>query len=153
MNVDWNSESDLATRLVGTAIRLTRTLRTLTRSSAYSGPQVSALTAIVFSGRITGRDLARLEEVTPATISRLVVELERCDLVLREPDIADARKQWISATSRGKAAVVEGHARRVQPLLEATTALSQKERAELDAGLRIIEGLITTMANARLTTP
>ena len=150
---DWNSESDQATRLVGVAIRLTRTLRALTRTSAYGGPQISALAAIVSSGRITGRDLARLEEVTPATISRLVVELERSDLVRREHDIADARKQWISATSNGRAVVIEGHARRVQPLLKATAALSEMERAELDAGLKIIEGLVTALANARLAAP
>ena len=150
---DWKSESDQATRLVGVAIRLTRTLRALTRTSAYGGPQISALAAIVSSGRITGRDLARLEEVTPATISRLVVELERSDLVRREHDIADARKQWISATSHGRAVVIEGHARRVQPLLKATAALSEMERAELDAGLKIIEGLVTALANARLAAP
>lgn len=145
-NLEWDAESDQAGRLVGAAIRLTRTLRALTRVSAYSGPQISALAVIIVSGRILARDLARAEEVTPATISRLVAELERAGLVVREADPRDARKQWIVATSRGQAVVVQGHARRIAPLAQATAVLTDEERKKLDEGLAIIEALVEAIA-------
>lgn len=140
--LEWGAESDQASRLVGAAIRLTRTLRALTRVSAYSGPQISALSVILVSGKIVARDLARIEEVTPATISRLVATLEDAGLVQRRADATDARKQWISATPKGEAVVVQGHARRIAPLAQATAALSDEDRVKLDEGLRIIEALI-----------
>lgn len=146
---EWDRDAGLAGRLVAAAIKLTRTLRAVSRASAYSGPQISALAVILSAGRLLARDLARWEEVTPATISRLVADLEREGLVRREPDEIDTRKQWISATPRGAAVVLEGHARRIAPLMEAAEALSEADKAKLDEGLKIMERLIEAVAARR----
>ena len=72
------ADQQLADDMVMAAIRLTRTLRMLNRGSALSGPKISVLAVVAHAGRITARDLARLEEVTPATISRLLASMEDC---------------------------------------------------------------------------
>ena len=140
-------EDLLADRLIWAAVRLTRTLRALTKSSALTGPQISALSVIVFSGRIAARDLARLEEVTPATISRLIADLEAEGIVRREADKRDARVQWISATPKGARLITEGHRRRLAPLAKAIAALSRKERQTIDEAIELIEGLTKAAAS------
>lgn len=122
---------DLADTVVMNAIRLTRTLRAHRRDEHLTGPEVSALAVIVHAGRIAARDLAALEEVTPATISRLVAAMEAKDLVRRTPDKRDSRVQWISATPLGARSIRVGHDRRLAPLTAVLAALPREKRAKL----------------------
>ena len=129
----------LADRLVMAAIRLTRTLRAQARSGRFSGPQISALAVIVYSKRISARDLAALEEVSAAAISKLIKAMEAEGLVRRTPDRTDARLQWISATAKGTRLVREGHAHRIAPLAAAIAALPDGRRAAVDRACAIVE--------------
>src|SRR5262245_37397495 len=103
----------LADSIAVISVRLVRTLRGLSRSADLSEPEVSALSAIAYSGRLLARDLAGMEGVTPATVSRLVRALEVKGLVRKGSDRQDARKQWLTATPLGKRRIEEGHARRL----------------------------------------
>lgn len=137
---------ELANETVMAAVRLTRTLRALTRSSGLSGPRISALAVVVHAGRIAGRDLAQFEEVTPATISRLVAALEADGLVTRNRDEQDTRVQWISATAQGRRLIEHGHRKRLLPLARRVAKLSDVERAQLAAGAALSQRLVAEMA-------
>lgn len=136
----------LANETVMAAVRLTRTLRALTRSSGLSGPRISALAVVVHAGRIAARDLAQFEEVTAATISRLVTALEEDGLVTRSRDERDTRVQWIVATAQGKRLIEQGHRKRLLPLARRIARLSDAERAHLAAGAALSQRLVREMA-------
>ena len=140
------SESDLADALVMAAIRLTRTLRALNRNSSLSGPQISLLSVVVYAGQIAARDLARHEEVTPATISRLIASLEEQKLIVRKRDTTDTRVQWITATARGRQLVRDGHRRRLAPLVDAIHRLPPAQRETLRAATGIVGQLTQDLA-------
>ena len=55
-----------------------------------SAPRLSALSVLVFAGPKRIGELARLEQVEPPTMTRLVDGLVRDGLVAREPDPDDA---------------------------------------------------------------
>jgi DNA-binding MarR family transcriptional regulator len=139
-------DSDLADALVMAAIRLTRTLRALNRNSSLSEPQISLLSVVVYAGRIAARDLARHEEVTPATISRLITSLENEQLIVRKRDATDSRVQWITATARGRQLVRDGHRRRLAPLVEGIHRLQTSQRDTLRAATGIVEELTRELA-------
>jgi DNA-binding MarR family transcriptional regulator len=139
------SPRDLADALVLNAIRLTRTLRALRRNEHLTGPEISALAVIVYSKRIAARDLARLEEVTPATISRLVAAMEVKGLVRRTPDRRDSRLQWIAATPLGVRRINEGHERRLGPLVALLAALPREKRAKLADAAAILSEVIVAV--------
>lgn len=143
------SPRDLADALVMNAIRLTRTLRALRRSEHLTGPEVSALAVIVHAKRIAARDLAALEEVTPATISRLVAAMEAKGLVRRTPDRRDSRLQWIAATPLGVRRIRAGHERRLAPLTAVLTALPREKRAKLAEASVILAEATAALQNSK----
>lgn len=135
----------LADSIAVACVRLVRTLRGLSRSSDLTEPEISALSAIVYSKGVFARDLASLEGVTAATISRLVAELETKDLVRRAPDRRDARLQRIEATALGNRRIREGHLRRVTPLADVIASLPHKERETLAAAATILSAAIARL--------
>src|SRR3954463_8792183 len=82
---------DLADRLHSAAIHLLRRLRREDDASGLPGPQLSALSVIVFGGPITLGALAAAEQVRPPTITKLVAALEAAGLVKRQVDADDRR--------------------------------------------------------------
>ena len=125
-----------------------RTLRGLSRSADLTEPEISALSAIVYSQRVLARDLAGMEGVTPATISRLLVEMEAKGLVKKASDWQDARRQWITATPLGKRRIDEGHSRRVGSLANVIAGLTHKERETLAAAASILTAAIAHLQKA-----
>ena len=63
--------------------------------------RASALSIMVFGGRVTIGQLAQAEHVSAPTMTRLVVGLERDGLVRRQDDPDDGRIVWLEATARG----------------------------------------------------
>jgi DNA-binding MarR family transcriptional regulator len=143
------ADSALADALVMAAIRLTRTLRALNRHSSLSGPQISLLSVVVYAGQIAARDLARHEEVTPATISRLIASLENEQLIVRRRDATDTRVQWITATARGRQLVRDGHRRRLAPLVDAIHRLPPSQRETLRAATEVVGELAQELAQGK----
>ena len=135
----------LADSFVVVCVRLIRTLRAFSRSADLTEPEISALSAIVYSERIAARDLARIEGVTPATISRLVADMETKGLVKKSLDHRDARLQWIAATPLGKRRIGEGHARRVTPFATVLAGLPLKDRETLAAAAVILNSAIVRL--------
>ncbi len=138
--------TQLADRLHSASIHVLRYLRTEDDALGLSAPKLSALSVLVFRGPLTMGELARAEQVTPATISRLVSELERLGLVSRVTDRADARVRRVSPTPQGVALLKEGRRRRVARLATAVHALGADERATLERAADLLEEMVSARA-------
>jgi DNA-binding MarR family transcriptional regulator len=139
------SPADVADRLHSAAIHLLRRLRAEDAAAGLTGPQLSALSVIVFRGPISLGTLATAEQVRPPTISRLIRELERQKLVERAGHDADARVHQVRATDAGKRLLAEGRARRVALLSAEIAALPAVDRGTLRAAADLLEKLSQTI--------
>src|SRR4051794_32194771 len=83
------------------AIHLLRFARRSDDVVGITASRASALSVLVFAGPQTLTSLAEAEQVTTATMSRLVDALEKEKLARRYPDVNDARAIRIEATARG----------------------------------------------------
>src|SRR5918995_6835343 len=91
----------VADRLHSAAIHLLRRLRVEDEALGISAPRLSALSVLVFAGPKRIGDLARIEQVEPPTMTRMVDGLVRDGLALREADPDDARAVRVRATPTG----------------------------------------------------
>src|SRR6185436_10921902 len=139
------SPADVADRLHSAAIHLLRRLRAEDAAAGLTGPQLSALSVIVFRGPISLGALATAEQVRPPTISRLIRELERQQLVERAGHDTDARVRHVRATEAGKRLLAEGRARRVAALTKEITALPASQRRLLRDAAELLEGLSSSI--------
>jgi DNA-binding MarR family transcriptional regulator len=120
---------ETADRLHSAAIRLLRLVRTEDAQSGIGPAQLSALSVLVFGGPKTVSELAALEQVRPATMSRIVDGRVRKKLVQRLEDEVDRRAVHVSATAKGEKLMMAGKERRVKALalrFEALTAADLK---------------------------
>jgi len=137
--------AEVADTIHSAAIHLLRALRRQDDRWGLSAPRLSALSVVVFLGPVTLGELARLEQVRPPTMTRLVQALESAHLVTRSVDRDDRRITWIAATSRGKKLLLRGRDERVKALTAVLESLSIQERDVLnDAGSLIqrVAGMI-----------
>jgi DNA-binding MarR family transcriptional regulator len=129
---------DVAAALHRAAIRLLRAVRVADDETGVSAPKLSALSVLTFGGAIGLSALARAEQVTPATMSKLVSDLEAEGLVAKRPDREDKRGVRIEVTARGRALMEEGRRRRLALLQTRVAKLSREERALLDKAAEIM---------------
>ncbi len=123
------------------AIHLLRTLHRVDARSGLTPARLSALSVLHFGGpRSLGR-LARDEEVTSATMSRLVDAL--CDLGLAErtPHPDSARMVTVSATAAGRALMEEAATRRTTVIAEAVGHLPDHARQAVLAAVPHLQAL------------
>lgn len=132
----------MADRLHSAAIHLLRRLRVEDEALGISAPRLSVLSVLVFAGPKRIGELARLEQVEPPTISRLVDGLVRDGLAMREPDPDDARAVRVRATPTGARTLRRGRARRVETLRNRLATLSPTELAALGEGVEVLERIL-----------
>jgi DNA-binding MarR family transcriptional regulator len=129
---------DVADRLHSAAIRLLRAVRVADAETGVSAPKLSALSVLVFGGPKSLSALARAEQVTAPTMSKLVADLEAEGLVAKRADRADKRGVRIEVTARGRALMEEGRKRRLALLHKRLAKLSHEERARLYGAAEIM---------------
>ena len=134
--------TELADRLHSAAIHVLRYLRTEDDALGLSAPKLSALSVLVFRGPLTVGELARAEQVTAATTSRLVSDLEALGLVVRSTDDGDARVRRVEPTPEGVSLLWEGRRRRVARLAASLETLGKEERATLARAADLLEGIV-----------
>lgn len=132
-----------ADRLHSAAVRLLRRLRQYDAELDLGPAQVSVLSVLVFSGPKSLKELATLEQVTPATMSRVVTSLERLGMIEREPAAHDRRVLRIAPTPTGRSLLNRGRARRVTALATLLDALSSTDLACLERASSIIDRVLT----------
>lgn len=130
---------DVAERLHSAAIRLLRSVRVADEETGLSAPRLSALSVLVFGGPMSLSALAKAEQVTAPTMSKLVADLEAEGLVAKRADKADRRGLRIEVTAKGRRLMSEGRRRRLTLLRARLEKLRPEERAKLEeaAGLML----------------
>jgi DNA-binding MarR family transcriptional regulator len=120
----------LAARLRVEAGRLSRRLRT----GNYGGltpSQISALSSLDVHGPLRLGELARLECVTPPTLTAVVTGLEERGYVKRSPDPDDRRSAQVALTRRGRTTLDRIRSERNAILAGRIRALSPADRTRL----------------------
>jgi DNA-binding MarR family transcriptional regulator len=132
----------VADRLHAAALHLLRRLRRHDEAMGLTPARASALSIVVFGGPVTLGSLARAEQVSAPTITRLIVGMERDGLVRRVADEHDGRVVWLHPTAKGTRLLHEGRHRRVAALAEDLDRLSAADRATLAAAAEILERML-----------
>ena len=130
---------NLADHLHSAAIRLLRLVRVQDTASGIAPARLSALSVIVFGGPVSLRGLARAEQVTPPTMSRIVDALEVDGLARRRVNQQDRRALLIEATEKGAAMLKEGRRRRVKFLASYLSQLDTSELSDIERAVRAVQ--------------
>ena len=128
---------DLADPRQSAAIHLLRRLRREDVTTGLGPARLSALSVLVFGGRMRISDLAKAEQVKTPTITPIVAALEAEGLIARAADKSDARAAVLRATAKGRTLMAEARRRRVRTLADRLRALPADDRRVLEraAGL------------------
>ena len=120
--------TDAGRRLNSFAVHLLRALHRVDAEAGLTPARLSALSVLHFGGpRSLGR-LARDEEVTSATMSRLVDALCELGLAERGPHPDHAGMVVVSATARGSRLMTAAAGRRIEVIATALAQLPVRER-------------------------
>jgi DNA-binding MarR family transcriptional regulator len=122
-------------------MRLARRMRLERGGSDVTDGQLSALFVLAKYGPQSLGSLSDYERVTPPSMSRTVGALEGDGLVTRTASPDDGRKVLIEITDAGRALVQETKRRRAAWFSTALRALSEEQRAALDAASPILREL------------
>jgi len=127
------------------AIHLLRGVRKEDVRAGVGPARLSVLSVLVFGGPARLSDLARIEQVRPPTMSKIVAGLEEQGLVKRRPNPRDARVAAIEATARGTKLLQDGRRRRVARLARSLQSLETAEIELLGRAAAIIERVSATI--------
>lgn len=135
-----NDVLELAARLRLSTARLARLLRQ--QAGAGLSPSLqSALVSVDKHGPLTLGRLAKLEQVAPPTITRVVAKLEDDGLVVRQADDSDRRVSRVRITAEGRRRLEHTRERRNAWLAERLRGLDAGQRSDLAAALDVLEQL------------
>lgn len=133
------TRSALADRLHSLAIHLLRRIRRSDEIAGLSAPRLSALSVVIYRGPISLTELARAEQVTAPTMTRLVQALVRAGLVERSVDETDNRVVLVRATPAGRSTLESARARRLAALEELLDRLSSSDAAIVEQAVTALE--------------
>lgn len=147
MVVDTTEKSVLAAAdaLHSAAIHLLRGVRKEDMRAGIGPARLSVLSVLVFAGAMRLSDLARIEQVRPPTMTKIVAGLEARGLVRRRAHPDDARASTIEATARGTKLLQEGRRRRVARLSKSMRSLEPEQIQLLGRAAAIIEEISRTI--------
>jgi DNA-binding MarR family transcriptional regulator len=142
MDPDERLEARLeaAARLRLATARLARRLRQQA-GNGLSPSQQSALATIDGNGPLTLGHLAKIEQVAPPTITRVVAKLADDGLVRRLVDAHDRRISRVEITAEGHRRLVHTRHRRNAWLAQQLDAVDPALLADVDAAIRVLEAL------------
>ena len=140
-----NPKSAVADALHSAAIHLLRGVRQEDVSTGIGPARLSALSVLVFAGPQRLTELARIEQVRPPTMTKVIAGLEGAGLVSRRRDAQDARAVRLEATTRGERLLQAGRRRRVARLSAALQPLTADELNVLARAAAIIERISAKM--------
>lgn len=140
-----NQRAAVADALHSAAIHLLRGVRKEDERTGVGPARLSALSVLVFAGPLRLTELARIEQVKPPTMTKVVTGLEAAGLVRRRADAEDARAVRLEATVRGTKLLQEGRRRRVERLASALQMLSFDELDVLARAAAIVARVSATI--------
>jgi DNA-binding MarR family transcriptional regulator len=134
--------SDAADRIHSASIHLLRRVRQVDDAMNVTPARASALSVLVFGGPRTLTELAQAEQVTTATMSRLVSAMEEEGLVRREPHEEDGRAVRLHPTAKARRILEKGRARRTRYLDELFAGLTSREREIVRQAAEIVDRVV-----------
>jgi DNA-binding MarR family transcriptional regulator len=132
----------LADRLHSLAIHLLRRIRRGDEEAGLSAPRLSALSVVIYRGPISLTELAKAEQVTAPTMTRLIQALVRAGLVEKTVDQTDNRVVLLRATTAGKETLNIARAKRLAALEELLKRLSAEEAELVEGAVKTLEPLL-----------
>ncbi|MGH2977834.1 MAG: MarR family winged helix-turn-helix transcriptional regulator [Gaiellaceae bacterium] len=134
------NQRQAADRIHSAAIHLLRHVRKVDAGAMGISPaRASALSVLVFGGARSLTELAEAEQVTAATMSKLVAALERDGFVRRYPDVNDARAIRIEASAKARRTLERGRARRLDVLERLLAGASNAEVEAVRTAAEVME--------------
>jgi DNA-binding MarR family transcriptional regulator len=140
-DVKLAADTELAPRLRLTVTRLARKLRQQAEQG-LTPSLLMALSSIERHGRITMGELCAVEQIQPPSMTRIVAALVEAGLVARDPDPADRRIAWVSATPEGVRLLQRTRRRKEAYLSKRLRSLDGHDLAVLEEAIPILEGLV-----------
>lgn len=131
---------ELAARLRLATARLARQLRQQA-GAGLSPSQQSALASIDLHGPLTLGRLAKIEQVAPPTVTKVVARLEEDGLVVRTVDTTDRRIVQVRITAAGRRRLEHSRNRRNAWLARRLRTIDPEQRRHLEAALPLLEAL------------
>ena len=122
----------LAFKLHSAMLHMMRRVRREDDAFGLSAPRMSALSVVHFGGPRTIGEIARMEQVSAPTMTRLVAGLEEDGFVRREASPTDGRSVLVHATAKGKRVMEQGRSRRVAFLARKLRELDPDALGALD---------------------
>ena len=102
-----NTSMDTANQLHRSTLRLLRLLNTTRPSRKLSSSKLSVLGRLYRDGRATATELASYLRIKPQSLTRLIADLERGNLITRQPNDADRRQSLLKITDQGTKLLIE----------------------------------------------
>ena len=137
---DLRGTAGLANALRPAVLRLARRLRQVRDDSHDLGSnQLSAMSVLLGSGKLTMGELAAQELMQPPSMTRIVNGLEQRGLVTRTPDPHDRRSARVNLTEEGRQILLANRRRRDQWLAARLAELEPEERDLLRRCVPLLE--------------
>jgi DNA-binding MarR family transcriptional regulator len=136
-----DDQRQTADRLHSAAIHLLRRVRRTDALTGVPAAQLSALSVLMGGARTLG-ELANAEQVRPPTMSKLVSEMERADLVRRSGDSEDARVVRVEMTAKGRRVLAKGRELRIADIERRIQRLSAADAGTVAAAVGIVEQML-----------
>lgn len=115
-----------------------------------TGPQQSAMAAIVHSGGISLKELSKQLGLAHSTTSGIIDRLEERGLLQRKQDEEDGRRTIIAASAEVRRFLVETMPKlSIHPLVGALRCASQQERTLITDGLKALLTVLERQAKSR----
>lgn len=130
----------LASDLRIAVMRLARRLRQESTGQATQS-QISALFSINKHGPLSLGELAAIEKITPASVTRIVARLEEQGLVERRVGASDRRVAVVNVSKAGRRLISQIRTRRDAYLMERLQGLSVRERQALEKSVGLLQRL------------
>lgn len=134
-------DTDLASRLRMSVMRLGRRLRQQRADDNLTPSQIAALATLDRDGALTLAELAAREHVQPPSMHRITGALEELGLVTRTPHPTDRRQVLIQVTDAGARLLAEDRKRRDAWLCRRLSSLTPDEVQTLRDAAPILERL------------
>lgn len=123
------------------SLRLTRKLRKRSQTELTMS-QISALSTLERHGPVRVGDLARREQISKSSITRLVARLEETGYLERGVDPDDGRSFVVAITSNGHNLLAAARQRANEFLAHQVGRLSEDDRQSILAALPALERLV-----------
>ena len=138
------SPDDVAGRLARAIGQVARRIRP--SSGELSMGHFSTLASIERAAGCRPSDLARVERVSPPTMTRILATLEGRGLITRRPSVGDARALSVELTEQGRAMVRQTRSDRTATVRDLLERLDPDQRRRLTDALEALEQVAAAAA-------